>query len=77
MWAVWVEATEVTIHGFSTYSAYIFELHGITTKVCHIHDEVVFCLVYKFSHKDTIPHGFLKCCLSQILRNAPLPPIEN
>lgn len=77
MWTICIEATEITIHGFIAYSAYVFELDGITTEVCNIHDKVVLCFIYKFSHTHTIPHGFLKCCLSQILRNAPPPPIEN
>ena len=76
MRTIWVESTVVTIHGFATYTAYVFELDFVTAKMCDVHDEVVLGFVYKFCHTDTIPHGFLKCCLNQILRNAPLPPIE-
>jgi hypothetical protein len=71
-----VESTVVTIHGFLAYTAYVFELDLITAKMCYIHDEVVLGFIYKFCHTETVPYGFLKCCLNQILRNAPLPPIE-
>jgi hypothetical protein len=50
-------------------------LNLITTDVCYILDEVVLGFIDIFCHTDTVPHGFLKCCLNQILRNAPLPPI--
>ncbi len=76
MRTIWVESTVITIHGFLANTAYVFELNCITTEVSHIHDEVVLGFIYKFCHTDTIPHGFLKCCLNQILRNAPLPPIK-
>lgn len=76
MRTIWVESTVITIHGFLANTAYVFELDLITAKVSDVHYEVVFGFVYKFCHTDTIPHGFLKCCLSQILRNAPLPPIK-
>jgi hypothetical protein len=76
MWTIWVESTVVTIHGFTAHTAYVFELNLITADVCYIHDEVVLGFIYKFCHTETIPYGFLKCCLNQILRNAPLPPIK-
>jgi hypothetical protein len=81
MGIIWVETTKVTIHSILTYFANVFKLHLVTAVVHHIRDVVVLCLVYKFCHSDTIPYdtdnGFLQTCLSQILRNAPLPPIEN
>jgi hypothetical protein len=75
MGIIWVESTVVTIHGFPTGFAYIAELAFITAHMDNISDVVVLVFIYKFCHTDTIPHGFLKCCLNQILRNAPLPPI--
>jgi hypothetical protein len=72
---IWVESTVVAIHCFATFFADITELCFIATDVHLIFDVVVLICIYKFIHTDTVPHGFLKCCLNQILRNAPLPPI--
>ena len=76
MGIIWVEPTEVTIHSILAYFADMLKLHLITAVVHYIGDVVVLCLVYKLCHTNTLPHGFLKCCLNQILRNAPLPPIK-
>jgi len=76
MWFIIIESTIVAIHGFPTGFTYVAELAFIAAHMDNISDVVVLGFIYKFCHTDTIPHGFLKCCLNQILRNAPLPPIE-
>lgn len=72
-----VESTVVAIHRVATCLTDIAELHFIAAKVDNIGYPVVLVFIYKFCHTSTIPHdnGFLQTCLSQILRNAPLPPI--
>jgi len=71
-----VESTVVAIHRVSTGFTYIAKLAFIAAHMDNISDVVVLIFIYKFCHSGTIPYGFLKCCLNQILRNAPLPPIE-
>jgi hypothetical protein len=75
MGTVWVESTEVAIHVFITGSTYILELHFIAAEFGFVYYSVMCSFIYS-SHSGTVSHGFLKCCLNQILRNAPLPPIE-
>jgi hypothetical protein len=75
MWTIRVEATEVTIHSFITYTTDILELHSIATEVNDICDEVVFGLIYKFRHTETVAHFFiyerLLCSLRHPIHSRP------
>jgi len=81
MRTIWVESTEVTIHGITAFFAYVFKLHFITAIMDYIHDVVVLCLVYKFCHTDTIPYdtvtGFLKILSEPDFKKRPPTPHKN